>query len=155
MASTGHRQFDSRCINPSQLSGASHRSSEDRRCEKHYWMRDAIQVNNQMRWTMFNHSTLDCHVTFWTCSVGGLEWLFETLTLLCDSNPNPISNKSIYRNPNPLIWLKWFICSNYSPLAWSSARPTEAEWTCGTSAPAAARKHLVRWNDLARCTINS
>ena len=44
MASTGHCQFDSRCINPSQLSGASHRSSEDRRCEKHYWMRDAIQV---------------------------------------------------------------------------------------------------------------
>ena len=31
-------------FNPSQLSGASHRSSEDR-CEKHYWMRGATQRN--------------------------------------------------------------------------------------------------------------
>ena len=35
-------------------------------------------------------------------------------------------------------------CSNYSPLACSSARPPEAEMTSGTSAPAAARKHQVR-----------
>ena len=30
---------------------------------------------------MINHSTLDCHVTFLTCFLGGAEWLFEILTL--------------------------------------------------------------------------
>ena len=30
---------------------------------------------------IINHSTLDCHMTFKTYSLGGPEWLFETITL--------------------------------------------------------------------------
>ena len=38
---------------------------------------------------MINHSTFDRLVTFLTRSLGGPEWLFETLTLYSDPNPNP------------------------------------------------------------------
>ena len=37
---------------------------------------------------MINHSTLDCHVTFWTRSPAGPKWLFKTLTILSDPNPS-------------------------------------------------------------------
>lgn len=49
-------------------------------------------------WMMINHSTFDRRVTFLYRSLGGPEWLFETLTLYSDPNPNPdpIQNKSIF-----------------------------------------------------------
>ena len=38
-------------------------------------------VSSLIGWWLITLHALDCHVTFLTCSLGGPEWVFETLTL--------------------------------------------------------------------------